>query len=107
MSNPSGWECVEFNCLVKVEEVATKTPGGIIMPDKLIDEKMLASTEATLVAVSPLAFTYETWPEGSAKPQPGERILMAKYAGSPVKGVDGIEYRVIKDKDILAVRNAA
>lgn len=107
MRNPSGWEPVEFNVLVQVDTVETKTKGGIFIPDKLVDEKTLASTEATLVAVSPLAFTYETWPEGSAKPQPGERILMAKYAGSPVKGADGIEYRVIKDKDILAVRNAA
>lgn len=105
--NPSGWECVEFNCLAKVDEAEEKTKGGIFIPDKLRDEKVLASTEAVLVAISPLAFSYEQWPDGSRKPQPGDRILMAKYAGSPVKGADGIEYRVIKDKDILAVRNIA
>jgi co-chaperonin GroES (HSP10) len=105
--NSSGWSPVEFNCLVRVDEVQEKTKGGIYLPDAKRDEDKLASVEALLIDVSPLAFSYEVWPAGARKPQSGDRILMAKYAGSPVKGTDGGEYRVIKDKDILAVRTGS
>jgi chaperonin GroES len=104
--NTSGWLPVEFNCIVRVDKVEEKTKGGIFIPDAKRDEDKLASVEATLIAVSPLAFTYEEWPADARKPAPGDRILMAKYAGSPV-GDRQTDFRVIKDKDILAVRNSA
>jgi chaperonin GroES len=104
--NASGWEPVEFNVIVKVDKPEEMTKGGIYIPDKKRDEDKLASVEAVLVAVSPLAFTYEEWPADARKPQVGDRILMAKYAGSPV-GSPESDFRVIKDKDILAVRNSA
>ena len=47
--------------------------------------------QGTLVAVSPLAFTYadETaWGEAE-KPKPGDKVMLAKFAGAAVKGMDG------------------
>ena len=107
MNNPSGFEPTEFNCIVQVDKIEEKTAGGIIIPDQKRDEDRLASVEAMLIAVSPLAFSYETWPQGARKPEIGDRILMAKYAGSPIKSDNGTDYRVIKDKDILAMRVTA
>lgn len=104
MSSDFNYEPVEFNVVVLLDKVEEKTKGGIYIPDKIRDQDKLASVEATLVKVSPLAFSYEEWPEHARKPQPGDRVLMAKYAGSPIGDTD---YRIIKDKDILAVRIAA
>lgn len=104
MKNPSGWEPVEFNCVVRVDKIQEKTKGGIFLPDEAKEADKHSSTEAELIAVSPVAFTYETWPDDSAKPKAGDRILMAKYAGSMIKNDADTDYRIIKDKDILAVR---
>jgi co-chaperonin GroES (HSP10) len=103
--NGSGFNPVEFNCIVLVDEVPEKTAGGIIRVER--DREQYASTKATLVAVSPLAFTYEIWPEGVEKPKPGDIVLIAKYGGTSMKqpNEQGPDYRVIKDKDILAVKS--
>lgn len=105
MSNPSGIEPTEFNCVVHAPKVEEKTKGGVILPDQHREREELASIDATLMAASPLAFTYETWPDEDMKPKPGDRVVIAKYAGSVVKGADGEDYRIIKDKDILAIRS--
>lgn len=95
--NPS-----EFNVLVLPEVVEEKTAGGIILPDAVKDGKDAAGQRGRLVAVSPVAFDYATFPEGS-KPEIGDIVHYAKFAGTKMEGYDGRSYRAIKDKDIIAV----
>jgi chaperonin GroES len=100
--NDSGLEPVEYNVVVKMDAVAEKTAGGIFLPPAAKDKDELATDEGTLVAVSPHAFTYvEDWPEGSM-PRPGDRVMFAQYAGR-IHEFQGRKYRVLKDKDIIAV----
>lgn len=104
IQNTSGIEPVEFNCVFLPEKIEEKTQSGIYLPEQHTEREQLASVQGVMVAASPLAFTYETWPEGVKPPQPGAKVLIAKYAGTVAKGADGQDYRIIKDKDILAVR---
>lgn len=99
-----GLSLYEFKVMVRVKEVEQKTKGGILLPDQHVDKLAYSATEGTLVAVSPLAFTYETWPEGTRLPQVGDTVIFAKYAGADVEGADGIKYRVLTDKEIIAGR---
>jgi chaperonin GroES len=92
-----------FKVLVRADEVKAKTAGGIIIPDEAKDRQQYAATKGELIAVSPLAFGYETWPEGAERPKVGNRVVFAKFAGFAIKGEDGVEYRLIEDKDIAAV----
>lgn len=101
--NLSGIRPVEFKVLIKPDEVEEKTAGGIIIPDETKDREQHAQMAGTLIEVSPLAFTYEAWPEGSGPPEPGNRVLFAKYAGFSRTGKDGVEYRVVSDKDITCI----
>lgn len=103
MKNASGWEPVEFNCVVRIDKVEEKTKGGVFIPDLLKDREQSASVIGTMLEASPLAFTYEEWPLGTDKPRAGDKVLIAKYAGTIFTGVDGEEYRMCKDKDILAI----
>lgn len=103
MTNQSGISPTEYNVLVKPEKVEEKTAGGVIMVDTTLDRKQAFETRGVLIAVSPLAFTYETWPEGTRIPQVGDRVITTKAAGVVVKGEDGEDYRLLKDKDICAV----
>jgi chaperonin GroES len=98
--NP-GISPVEFNVLVRPREAVRKTAGGVIIPDMAVDKQQAAAVEGTIVAVSPLAFSYDDWPE-EQRPVPGDSVVFAKYAGMTVTR-HGVDYRLIKDKDIAAV----
>ena len=102
--NPSGIWPTEFNVLIRQKEVEEKSQGGIIIPEIAREKEQWAEMEGTLIAVSPLAFCFEHWPDGARKPMPGDRVIIAKYSGVKVKGHDGKEYLLTKDKDIAAIR---
>src|SRR5690554_8029371 len=106
MINPSGISPTEFTVMVLPKPVEERSAGGIIIPDMTKDSEKYAQVEGTIVARSPLAFTYATAAEweaaGATPPKPGDRVLHAKYAGVRVKGRDGVEYLLVKDKDITA-----
>jgi co-chaperonin GroES (HSP10) len=101
--NPSGIQPSEFKVLILQDEVEKITKGGIHIPDEAHERDQYAAMTGVIIAVSPLAFTYENWPEGARKPSVGDRVVFAKYAGAVCKGKDGVEYRLVNDRDICAV----
>ena len=83
--------------IVKRLEEEEKTKGGIIIPDtakeKPIEGKVIAAGEGKINK------------DGKKIPmevKKGDRILFAKYAGTEVK-MDGEEYLMMKEDDVLAV----
>lgn len=100
--NFSGIRPVEFKVVVRPDKVEERSKGGVIIPDIARDMKQAAAVEGEIIAVSPLAFTYEKWPD-ELKPKVGDRVFYAKYAGMKVTGRDGVEYLILSDKDIAAV----
>lgn len=103
--NPSGIWPTEFNVLVLQKKTEDKI-GSIFLPDTSKEREQYAEMEGTLIAASPLAFTFERWPEGARKPHPGDKVIIAKYSGTRVVGKDGQTYLLTKDKDISAIREA-
>lgn len=101
---PHGLSMYGFNVLVKPKPVEEKI-GSIFIPDTHKEKLEYSVTEGELVALSPVAFSYEQWPEGTRLPQVGDRVTYGKFVGAKVEGNDGIEYRVMEDKEILAVRD--
>jgi len=83
--------------VVKILESEEKTKGGIFLPDTAKEKPQ----QAKVVAVGP----GKTLDDGKKSPidvKEGDTVLFAKYSGTEVK-IDGIEYLVIAEKDILAV----
>ncbi len=75
-------------------EEMTKT--GIFLPDTAKEKPQ----EGEIIAVGPGRFD-----DGTREPmdvQEGQKVLYAKYAGTEFK-VDGEEYLIVSQKDILAV----
>jgi co-chaperonin GroES (HSP10) len=93
---------IEFNVIVDQDPVKEMI-GSIIVPEMRKERDMHMETRGSIVAMSPLAFTYEEWPAGSRIPKVGDRVAFAQHAGAFIDGADGKKYRVLKDKDILAV----
>ncbi len=99
--NDSGLLPQEYNVVIRMDPTEEKTPGGIILPAAKKDRDELATDEGTLVAVSPHAFGYAEWGD-TEPPKPGARVLFAQYSGR-IWERGGIKYRILKDKDIVAV----
>jgi co-chaperonin GroES (HSP10) len=113
--NPTEFEPTEFKVLVLPDEVddtlSTVKVGDsevkIYKPDSAKEREMYSMTLGTIIAVSPLAFSYssaEEWAAaGASKPAPGERVYYAKHAGARVKSKrDGKDYLLLNDKDVVA-----
>ncbi len=103
-----GFEPVEYNVII-APEVMERKIGALYIPESAKEKVDAAAMRGLLVAVSPLAFNFDHWPEGSRKPQVGDTVLFAKYAGTVFDGKDNgpdgkpREYRACKDKDIIAI----
>lgn len=104
--NTSGINPIEYNVLVKQDEVGEKK-GGIYLPTEVMDKEKFAQTRGVIVAASPMAFSFDDWPPGEAKPKAGDKVAFARHTGTFVEGLDGVEYRVVKDKDIVAIIDGA
>ena len=76
--------------LVKTEKTESKTASGIIIPDTAQEK----TQTAVVIAVGD--------DKEKIKVKAGERVMYDKYAGTTVK-VDGEEYLILKNSDILAV----
>jgi chaperonin GroES len=98
--NTSG---MDLRVLVKPDPAETKTAGGIILPDAHKDREKFAQTKATVVAMGENAFeeAISRFP-GFVRPEAGARVLIGKYSGDNILGLDGQEYRIVNDVDLIA-----
>lgn len=96
--NPSGISPADSKVLVKPDPVEEVTKGGIYLADTTRERDKYAGTKATLIAVGPNAFG--DWGDGNDI-KPGSRVLYAQYSGARQKGLDGEDYVVMNDEDII------
>jgi chaperonin GroES len=83
--------------IVERVEEETTTAGGIIIPDSAKEKPQ----QGIIKAVGKGKVTED----GTVLPMDvkvGDRVLFGKYAGSEVK-IDGIEYQIMREEDILGV----
>lgn len=78
--------------VIKKFEAEEKTKSGIVLPGQAQEKPQMAE----VIAVGP----------GTEKDpmelKVGDNVLISKYAGTEVK-LDGVEYTILKQEDILAV----
>ncbi len=77
--------------LIKPMEAEQKTASGIIIPDTAKEKPQ----KGTIVAVGPGTS------EEKMEVKPGDVVLYGKYAGTEIT-IDGIDYLIMKQSDILA-----
>lgn len=91
---------VDYKVLIKLDPVEEKSSGGIIMSTgQATEREQMAQVRGTLIARGGNAF--QDWK--GARPEPGMRVMLAKYAGLFCEGYDGEEYRLCNDKDVAAI----
>ncbi|HMX46275.1 MAG TPA: co-chaperone GroES [Candidatus Obscuribacter sp.] len=83
--------------VVKKLEAEEKTAGGIVLPDTAKEKPQ----QGEILAVGAGRLD----DKGNRQPlevKVGDKVLFAKYSGTEVK-IDGHEYLILAEKDILAV----
>ena len=86
--------------LLKPDEVETKTASGIVIPDMVTEKERKAVEYGTVVTVGPRAFI--DYGSDPTILKGGDRICFARYSGKVIKDMDGTEFVLINDIDILA-----
>lgn len=100
--NASGITPVGTVLVVLPDPVEETSESGIVLTTQSENERLkLAQTDGEVIAISPDAFT--DLGEGKPRCKIGDRVIFAKYAGMIRKGKDDKEYRLIHDRDVLAV----
>ena len=83
--------------VVKRLEAEEKTAGGIVLPDTAREKpkqgKVLAAGEGKVL---------DSGKRQAFQVKKGDKVLFTSYAGSEVK-VDGKEYLIMSEEDILAI----
>jgi len=87
------------------DPIEERTAGGALYKAPItMDKEKHRTCKATFILASGSAF--EDWPK-SYKPEPGDRVYVAVAAGMIHEGLDGQEYRIVNDKDILGALDDA
>lgn len=86
-------------CPLTEDELGTKSPSGIIIPDTVKGEK---PEQGIVVAVG--AGKYEEGKRIPLQVSVGDRVVFSKYGYDEVK-VGGTEYYVVSESSLLAIIN--
>ena len=86
--------------LIKVLDSEEKTSGGIIIPDTAKEKPQ----EGEIVAVGPGAMN-DTGKLAPMDVKVGDIVLFGKWSGTEVK-IDGKEYSIMKESDIMGISNS-
>lgn len=84
--------------VVKPVQAEEKTKGGIVLPDTAKDKPQ----EGEVIAVGP-GRVLDNGTKLAPEVKVGDRVIYSKYSGSEVK-IEGDEYLIIRESDILAVK---
>jgi co-chaperonin GroES (HSP10) len=98
LPQPTGWRV-----LVMPYQGASKTHGGLYIPDEIRDREAVATVVAYVLKVGPLA--YKDPDKFGSKGEPwckeGQWVCIGRYSGSRFK-IDGGEVRIINDDEVIA-----
>ncbi len=82
--------------VIKLVEAEETTKSGIILAGSAKEKPQIAE----VIAVGPGGIV--DGKEVTMYVKPGDKVMMSKYAGTEVK-VDGVEYTILRQSDILAI----
>ncbi|MDN5347276.1 MAG: chaperonin GroES [Clostridia bacterium] len=84
--------------VLKVLSGEERTQGGIVLPDTAKEKPQ----EGEVIAVGP-GRILDNGTRVAPEVKKGDRVVFAKYSGTEVK-VGGEEYLIIRESDILAIK---
>jgi chaperonin GroES len=105
-TNRSGITPLDDKVLIRMDEHSEITQGGIVIPDDTRSRQSMASETGVVIALGAAAFAFNddaTRAWSTAKPEPGDRVVVERYAGRVIQGQDSVEYRLVSQRSIGAL----
>jgi co-chaperonin GroES (HSP10) len=102
MENNSGFTPRGCRVLVLMEKAEEITESGIVLARETQQKEQNSETRGVMVEAGCAAWVGDEFPEGDWA-QPGEKVLLGRFAGVKYIGKDDKEYRIVNDKDILGI----
>jgi len=98
LPQPTGWRV-----LVMPYQGASKTHGGLYIPDEIRDREAIATVVAYVLKIGPLAYKDPNKFGTGSEPwcKEGQWVCIGRYSGSRFK-IDGGEVRIINDDEVIA-----
>ena len=87
--------------LVDPDKKETVSPGGIVIPDQILEKERKAVEYGVVVQVGPTAYLDHGRDPSIIKI--GDRVCLNRYPGKEVLDNDDKKYLIINDSDILCV----
>ncbi len=108
MTNDSGIAPLDKRILILADPIKDKTEGGVWLPDQERDKQKFAQTKATVIQIGDMAwaeakFDAKQFSIAARFPEAGSRVLVGRYTGDVHKGLDGKDYTIINDTDIIGL----
>lgn len=105
--NTTGDKPLFSRVLILVKKTEQKTKGGIILADSVVEREQYNKTFGVIIDMGESAFE-----ECDVKPEIGDLVSFVRYGGVPyapigseyLAGEEGVEYRLIKDSDVLTIK---
>jgi len=91
---------VDQYLLVRLPKIEEKTAGGIILMDSQINSEQSGTDTGEIIKLGAAAIVQYN---GDAVANIGDSVMFQKYAGYMLYGTDDEVYRLVLDKDIIAV----
>ena len=88
---------LEDRVVVKPQEAEAKTAGGIVLPDSAKEKPLMGK----VVSVGP-GKMLDSGNRGAMSVKKNDVVLYGKYGGSDIE-VDGTEYKILRESEILGV----
>jgi co-chaperonin GroES (HSP10) len=104
--NDSGYQPIGDRVLIKVDNAASTSSGGVHLPDDVVYKQTMAAETGIIVALGDAAFkwTFDRSREWYGyRPEVGNRVYVERYAGRILKGKDGVWYRLMDDTCVAGI----
>jgi len=83
--------------VVKPNEAEEKTAGGIVLPDAAKEKPL----QGKVIAVGP-GKLLDSGKRGDMSVKKGDTVVFGKYGGSDIE-IDGTEYKILRESEILGI----
>lgn len=101
VTNTSGIHVKGNKLLVKPREIDTVTKSGIVLVQDTTEKEAMADMFGVVVDIGAMCWIDET----ERRCEVGDFIIHARYAGELFRGDDGVRYRLINARDVIATKD--
>lgn len=89
--------------LIDSDKKETVSPGGIVIPDQIIEKERKAVEYGTVLQVGPTAYT--DYGRDPSIIKVGDKVSFNRYSGKEITDLDEKKYLIVNDSDVLCILN--